>query len=159
MTLPKLDNFLCPTITLKELIKLTPGSGNAPLLQERSGKAWVPLTDSKVRRQLQAIVATLDPFVRMSLFTLSVVRVRLLRFKTMCQFRISRNMAPGRRTVFGVTSQMPPKGVPKSPTPSRRCWPSSYFWVWQLIKQLSCSLPRSLMGSPAFSKTLSNLLK
>ena len=52
---------LCPVKTLKNLLILTPGSQNDPLFQiKNEGGGWIPLTDTKVRRHLQAILARLN---------------------------------------------------------------------------------------------------
>ena len=52
---------LCPVQALKNLLILTPGSQNNPLFQiKNEGGRWVPLTDTKVRRHLQAILARLN---------------------------------------------------------------------------------------------------
>ena len=52
---------LCPVKALKNLLILTPGSQNDPLFQiKNEGGGWIPLTDTKVRRHLQAILARLN---------------------------------------------------------------------------------------------------
>ena len=52
---------ICPVQVLKKLLLLTPGGPNDPLFQVKDDRnRWVPLTDTKVRRHLQAILARLN---------------------------------------------------------------------------------------------------
>ena len=56
LTLPKLaSTLICPYRALKSIFKLYNPSGHQPLFQVRSGKAWVVLTDSKIRKSLTKI--------------------------------------------------------------------------------------------------------
>ena len=52
---------LCPVQALKNLLILTPGNQNDPLFQiKNEGGRWVPSTDTKVRRHLQAILTRIN---------------------------------------------------------------------------------------------------
>ena len=56
LTLPKLASpLICPYRALKSIFKLYNPSSHQPLFQVQSGKAWVVLTDSKIRKCLTKI--------------------------------------------------------------------------------------------------------
>ena len=56
LTLPKLaSSIICPYRALKAVFKLYNPSRHQPLFQVRSGKHWVVLTDSKIRKFLTKI--------------------------------------------------------------------------------------------------------
>ena len=51
---------LCPVQAIKNLILITPGNENSPLFQIKNEAAqWVPLTDTKVRRNFNQILIRL----------------------------------------------------------------------------------------------------
>ena len=50
---------LCPVRALKAILAITPGSDNSPLLQVKVKTKWLPLTDSRLRKNLAIILAKL----------------------------------------------------------------------------------------------------
>ena len=59
ITIPKLNNLLCPVGALQEVLRLVPRRKNAPLFQILDNSAWIPLTDTRVRRHLHSILTVL----------------------------------------------------------------------------------------------------
>ena len=53
-------SILCPVAAIKNVLKLTPGSPDAPLFQIRFRSTWVPLTDSRVRKHFSSILKKLN---------------------------------------------------------------------------------------------------
>ena len=50
---------LCPVRALKSLLKLAPGSNNSPLFQVQYQGSWVPLTDTRLRKNFSQILKKL----------------------------------------------------------------------------------------------------
>ena len=50
---------LCPIRAIKNLLKFTPGSSNSPLFQVQYHGSWVPLTDTRLRKNLNLILKKL----------------------------------------------------------------------------------------------------
>ena len=51
---------LCPVAALKLMLKNTPASSNAPLLQILNHGNWVPLTDSRLRKKFTLLLKKLN---------------------------------------------------------------------------------------------------
>ena len=61
---------LCPVQAIKNLMLLTAGTKNCPLFQIKTESAkWVPLSDTKVRRNLTQILTRLGQHSGISLHT------------------------------------------------------------------------------------------
>ena len=59
--IPFLQNSpLCPVSALQVLLKSVPGTKNSPLFQILSKSAWVPLTESRVRKHFTKVLQKLD---------------------------------------------------------------------------------------------------
>ena len=57
---PKISRSpICPVAAVSNLLDLTPSGHNLPLFQYKMGQQWVPLTDTKVRRHLNLVLAKL----------------------------------------------------------------------------------------------------
>ena len=50
---------LCPVKALKSLLRLAPGSNNSPLFQVQYQGSWVPLTDTRLRKNFSQILKNL----------------------------------------------------------------------------------------------------
>ena len=81
---------LCPVAALKTLLKSSPKGKNLPLFQIQCFGKWVPLTDTRLRKQLSNILRFLNLQDKNS--------VRIF------QCTISRVMAPGHRKQCGHIS-------------------------------------------------------
>ena len=60
ITIPKLNNDLCPVSALRDVLTLVPQGRNVPLFQYKLGSDWIPMTDTRVRRHLHALLRTLN---------------------------------------------------------------------------------------------------
>ena len=61
LKIPSLTNSpLCPVSALKTLLLITPHGDNNPLFQIKYKQKWVPVTDSRLRRALAAILLSLQ---------------------------------------------------------------------------------------------------
>ena len=94
---------ICPVKALKTVLSLTPIGPNKPLFQVKFKHDWVPLSDTRLRKQFATILARINCTSQPSHSTHFDVQVppgpSMLRF--LC--RIYRAMAPGRRSVCGHT--------------------------------------------------------
>ena len=107
VTLPRLKiKLLCPFRAVKALFKLYPMSGSAPLRQIRNEQGSNPLTDSQVRKSLK----TINVYLGLSLVSLHFMilgdQVPPMPLAHMYPSNRSKDMAPGLRIVFGVTSSL-----------------------------------------------------
>ena len=60
LKIPSLGNSpLCPVTALRTALAITPSGSNNPLFQVKYRSEWVPLTDSKLRKNLSIILKTL----------------------------------------------------------------------------------------------------
>ena len=57
ITIPKLDNCLCPVAALREVLRISPRFKNAPLFQHFFNSTWLPLTDTRVRAHLRDMLS------------------------------------------------------------------------------------------------------
>ena len=60
ITLPRLNNVICPYTAIQQCVALVPGDKNSPLLQFKNKESWSPLTDTQVRRHLRNILQLLN---------------------------------------------------------------------------------------------------
>ena len=60
ITIPKLNNDICPVSALRDVLALTPGGSNTPLFQFKEQGVWVPMTDTRVRRHLKSVLQNLN---------------------------------------------------------------------------------------------------
>ena len=51
---------ICPVRALKDLLKSSPSGSNKPLFQVKFGKTWVPLSDTRLRKQFSTILSRLQ---------------------------------------------------------------------------------------------------
>ena len=54
------SNPICPVTAIKNLLAITPGSKNEPLVQYKTLKGWVPLTDTQIRCHFHLILKRLN---------------------------------------------------------------------------------------------------
>ena len=54
------QSSLCPVSALKTLLTITPGHKNSPLFQVKCYGSWVPLSDTRLRKQLSRILTFLN---------------------------------------------------------------------------------------------------
>ena len=58
--LPYLANELCPISALKTLLRCQPAGDNLPLFQFHNGTHWIPLTDSRIRKNFKSILQKME---------------------------------------------------------------------------------------------------
>ena len=105
ITVPRIPgSTLCPVSALSNLLSFIPKGANLPLFQIKVAQEWVPLTDSRVRRHFDSILARLQLKNTGYTHTLSGVQVPHLHLITTLPYRIFRGMVPGPRTVCGGIS-------------------------------------------------------
>ena len=95
-------SLLCPVMALKVLLKVTPNHPNLPLFQIKQSQSWLPLTDTKVRCHFPSHQNSHYRTLQLP-STHAVVQVPPLLIMPMSHYKKFNPMAPGPRSVSGIT--------------------------------------------------------